>query len=463
MPQNSIKPAAVDDWAPVPSTEGADDWAPVPTVAAKPPKQGFKRSLRTATGLKPEGTLSDDISQIGSGFKQMATHPFTSANDLVEGLWSSQSDVADKARTRMQGPRLMDQIEGAGQLMESVIPVAGPVLSRMGEQVEEGDYTGAVGTGLPLASAMDTGPLRGAIGDVARTPGGAVKPAPRLATEIGAAALGHEALPYAGGYIGWKAGGPLSEMIIPKRTDPMWPGAKATPWEAPVEPAPSAPASEATQTLRGNKTLFDAPGATSSASGPGAARGPEGPSAKPRLSARETSEYLKSKGRSAGRLSEDIDAADADAGTGTGTGARAKENLSPYMRRKVGEAEGRHDAGRMAATGAVTGEDSRVASVERRVNPGLRAATGPDPVRQSLVREAQRVIDDPKSTVRDKRIAQDQISDIKAHPFEGAYGKDFVKEARAGKPTMTRKQAEAASEKRSPGRKKRLAEEMGND
>lgn len=241
MPQNP------NDWAAVVTSDGADDWGPVLEEQPKP-KQGFKRSLRAGMGLQPEGGFWDDISQIGAGFKQMASHPLVSANDLVEGLWSGQEDVAEKGKARMRGDtklapggsRLVDQISGAAQYAESGVPVVGPILSRMGEQTEEGDYTGALGTGLPLAATIDTAPARGMVGDVARTPGGALKPGLRETGRLAGGVAGMEAMPehpYIGAGMGYGVGARLTDLITPKRTADPFPGAgrRTTPWEAPPE------------------------------------------------------------------------------------------------------------------------------------------------------------------------------------------------------------------------------------
>lgn len=223
-------------WVDVPQAGGAadDGWQDVPED--RPKKQGFKRSLRTGMGFSPEGGLSDDISQIGSGFKQMRQHPLDSLSDLISGLASSQQDVYDKGMARAKRPGLMNSIEGGAQVLESGIPLIGPILSRMGEQTEEHDYAGAAGTGLPLLAGMDAKPGMRMAGDAMRDASGSVKPLPRLATQIATGAAGHEAMPYAGGYLGYKAGGPLSEMIVPKGNDPVFGKTSHTPWEAPVEP-----------------------------------------------------------------------------------------------------------------------------------------------------------------------------------------------------------------------------------
>lgn len=449
-------------WVDVPAaqTTGDDGWTDVPASTPKPRKQGFKRSLRSGFGLRPEGTLSDDISQIGEGFRQMYHHPFTSANDLVEGLYQGQQDVADKGVARMKGPRLMDKVEGGAQYLESGVPGVGPILSRMGEQTEAGDWGGAAGTGLPLAAAMDTAPARGMAGDMLRTPGGTVKPLPRLATQLAAGAAGHEMMPYAGGYLGYKAGGPLADMIVPAETPETFPGARATPWEAPVEEAPPAaahPSRLATAMDADPVTRIPVPRREF----PG-----ENPSNMASVPRGELEGLARTGKPGAGTQIQQLggkvlytpeERVNAPRSSTTFSSKGGAPGTPPAS-------EARPIPPRAKSSGTRATPQASSPGSERRVNPGLRDATGPDPVRQSLVREAQRVIDDPKATVRDKRIARDQMADIKAHPFESAKGQDFVKEARAGKPKMTREQAEAADAKRrSPGRKKRLSEEIGND
>lgn len=452
----------------------------------------FKEGLRSSFGLKPEGGLSDDISQIGEGFKQMATHPLDSLSDLVGGAFQGQEDVAQKGITRMKSPGIINKITGGAQYLESGIPFAGPILSGAGERAEAGDYAGMAGEMAPLISGE---PLEKGV----RAARSGVASAVRAAPEVGGALAGYATVPehpYIGAYIGRELGGKFSKPagkladLIGGEEKPA--GRLSDRIGGEWVPEPEKGTSEATQTLRGNKTPFSAPGATSSATVKGEAQLP-----KPRLSAAMTKDYLESKGQSVGQEQQ--------------PSPKAPEKLSPFMQRKVGEAEGRYDASRMAATGAERGEDVRGHGVtpgpqgtslapkahpvspraENLESPGFRAGTklsdemsgeGTGIERRATPRERDAadfhrnaVMDDLRKTAMDKtgKIPVDEraralrkLNDMIAHPSERAELTDI----KAAKPEKlkTRAEAEASVKERAKGRgkrmaKPRLAEGMGND
>jgi hypothetical protein len=225
LPQSSAAtPAPKNEWVDVPENQsggGDDGWVDVPTESkSKPEKQGFKKSLRAGMGFKPEGGFTDDVSQIGSGFRQMATHPIDSLVDLVKGTYGAQQDTYEKGARRMNDPKLSlsERMGGAVQTAEGVIPFVGPVLSRAGEQAGEGDYAGMAGTMAPLATGR---PLEEGVRMGRSTLASAVEAAP----EAGGAVAGYTAVPghpYVGAYVGRELGrrfqGPatrLADMIRP--------------------------------------------------------------------------------------------------------------------------------------------------------------------------------------------------------------------------------------------------------
>jgi len=76
-----VKPqaAGVTEWDEKGNPIGATKQIPARAPAEQGPKpagQRFKESFRGAMGFNPEGGLKSDISDIGAGFKQMATHPW---------------------------------------------------------------------------------------------------------------------------------------------------------------------------------------------------------------------------------------------------------------------------------------------------------------------------------------------------------------------------------------------------
>ncbi len=127
--------------------------------------QRFKESLRGGLGFSPEGGVGDDWSQIGAGLKQEVTHPIESAKLLLDSLWKGQEEVFGKGMERVNRPGVMNKIEGAAQLAESGVPIAGPILSQAGEQFEKKDVAGGFGTMTPLlvGEAANTAVGRGAV------------------------------------------------------------------------------------------------------------------------------------------------------------------------------------------------------------------------------------------------------------------------------------------------------------
>lgn len=93
------------------------------------------------------------------------------------------------------------------------------------------------------------------------------------------------------------------------------------------------------------------------------------------------------------------------------------------------------------------GPQQQYAGTERR---SLRDISGPDPMRGALKNTLQKILNDPTATAHDKVIAQMQLDDLKAHPFDEPVGnRDLIKEGRAKtEKKMSRKEAEEASEKR---------------
>lgn len=402
MPQSSTQtaaPAPKNEWVDVPTGKagGADDgWVDVPSAdagtgtGAKPEKQGFKRSLRSAFGLKPEGSLSDDISQIGAGFKQMlSTDPKVGADtveDLVKSMWQGQEDVYNKGSARMNDPNrsLMDRISGAGQVAESAIPVAGPILSRMGEQVEEGDYTGAAGTGLPLlAGAIDDPAIGAARGGLSKMVRAAPKAGGTATGYVAGGAIGH---PYAGAYVGREIGrqfeepagrladriagtGPKDSAFVP--TEPRVPAPRTKPsgsW-TPSSAEPRTPLWKAI----GDKSEEG----TSTA-----------PPPKPRLSASQTKAYLRSRGGYGGSPVAD-DTAPVPL-SGEDLESPKPKSLSPYMRNKVENSEAMHET--QKGLTAQINEEARQAEGEK--------GTGASLPRRDVRRLADRVGEDDMEQAR---------------------------------------------------------------
>jgi hypothetical protein len=90
---------------------------------------------------------------------------------------------------------------------------------------------------------------------------------------------------------------------------------------------------------------------------------------------------------------------------------------------------------------------------ERRSAP--REVQGPDLMRTARAQELRTQLQDPSLSARDRRIMQDQLDDIKNHPFERHEGGD-IQSMKKTKTRMSRKEAEAGTEARKAGRKARF-------
>jgi hypothetical protein len=110
--------------------------------------------------------------------------------------------------------------------------------------------------------------------------------------------------------------------------------------------------------------------------------------------------------------------------------------------------------------------EERRGGVERRATEGRsptgterRSVTelqGPDPMRAGLMKDLQDEINRLPADNPERKVLEDRLADMKAHPFEQG-APDYMKEARAAtEKRMTREEAEAASAKRTEGRTQRF-------
>jgi hypothetical protein len=251
LPQQS----KTSDWVDVPAQQaqaqgtgtGDDGWVDVPQVPGQTPGAGragggaggagatnaatpavnrpgavtrFARGLRGSMGMDPEGTLSSDISDLYTGFRQLATHPVDSAKTLLEGMNESQQQVIDQAYQEQHDPNFWTRARGYVRGAESVVPFVGPILSQAGDLAREGDYAGMVGTMVPLAVGrpMEEGVRAGRSGLAA-----SVRATPKIAGLGGYAATSGTGHPFLGyiagrelGEILRKPAGRLADMIEPE-------------------------------------------------------------------------------------------------------------------------------------------------------------------------------------------------------------------------------------------------------
>jgi len=114
--------------------------------------QRYKESFRGAQGFDPQGGFVSDIKDIGSGFKQMATHPLDSGMLLLKGMSDAQQGTIDKAYGEQQSPDLWTKAKGYVRGAESAIPLVGPLLSKAGDEFSSGNIAGGMGTMTPMAT-----------------------------------------------------------------------------------------------------------------------------------------------------------------------------------------------------------------------------------------------------------------------------------------------------------------------
>lgn len=110
----------------------------------------FEKGLRTSMGFEAEGGVKQDLSQIGSGLKQIATHPIDSTKLLAEGLVGSQQQLNERGAKEMHDPSLLTKATGVGHWLESGVPMIGPMLASAGDKFSSGDVAGGMGSMTPL-------------------------------------------------------------------------------------------------------------------------------------------------------------------------------------------------------------------------------------------------------------------------------------------------------------------------
>lgn len=120
----------------------------------------FNESL--STGLGSEPGFVDTLKAAGSGLKHMATHPIDSASLLLHGAADAQQQVIDKAYEEQHSPDFWTKVRGVVRGAESAIPVAGPLLSKAGDEFRSGNFAGGVGTTAALAAPAAMEPAAGA-------------------------------------------------------------------------------------------------------------------------------------------------------------------------------------------------------------------------------------------------------------------------------------------------------------
>lgn len=128
--------------------------------------ESFRQSLGSAIGV-PE-KVSDYI----SGPKYAVKHPVDSAKLLGKSAIESQHAPADAAVSEWRAGHIPAAIADA---IYSGIPLVGPLMSKAGHQLQEGDIAGGAGSMVGLAAPLVADKVPGAISEAMKTvPTGAV-------------------------------------------------------------------------------------------------------------------------------------------------------------------------------------------------------------------------------------------------------------------------------------------------
>ena len=185
------------DWfaqnAPPQQAQSGGDW-----FAANAPKQAgaisrFSESFSTGLGAKPG--FVDTLKDMGSGLKQMVTHPITSGNLLLHGAVDAQQEVIDKAYQEQQSPDFWTQAKGYIRGAESAIPLVGPMLSKAGDEFASGNLAGGFGTTAAIAAPAVMGKVGPKIPEaVAATPAAIQGGWRKIGNPFGLASTGQELL-----------------------------------------------------------------------------------------------------------------------------------------------------------------------------------------------------------------------------------------------------------------------------
>jgi hypothetical protein len=113
-------------------------------------ENSFIQNLRASMGMSPKGTFTEDIKDIGSGFKQMATHPIESGKMLGGSMLEAQEGTGGRALAELKDPNWMKKAHGLIREIYAGLPLVGPILERAGTQFEQGHWKGGMGTMTPV-------------------------------------------------------------------------------------------------------------------------------------------------------------------------------------------------------------------------------------------------------------------------------------------------------------------------
>lgn len=123
----------------------------VPSASEKPEQAGFFESLGAGLpGYKKDDAFSA-VKDAGSGLYHIFTHPVDSANLMYHGIVDPMQLTNEDAVARMKKAGVANKINGAIEYAESGVPFLGPQLAKAGQQIDEGNLAGGLGTTVGAA------------------------------------------------------------------------------------------------------------------------------------------------------------------------------------------------------------------------------------------------------------------------------------------------------------------------
>lgn len=123
----------------------------VPSASEKPEQPGFFESLGAGLpGYKKDDAFSA-VKDAGSGLYHIFTHPVDSANLMYHGIVDPMQLTNEDAVARMKKAGVANKINGAIEYAESGVPFLGPQLAKAGQQIDEGNLAGGLGTTVGAA------------------------------------------------------------------------------------------------------------------------------------------------------------------------------------------------------------------------------------------------------------------------------------------------------------------------
>ena len=108
-------------------------------------------NFEAGLGLPP-GTLPQYLDTIGVGAKQIAKHPIESAGALTDAMITQPA--VDQYQKAIEAYRSGNYTEALARGIYGTVPMAGPILGHITDQLNSGDVAGAAGTTLAVVAPV---------------------------------------------------------------------------------------------------------------------------------------------------------------------------------------------------------------------------------------------------------------------------------------------------------------------